>query len=109
MTGMSELHLQFIRERLKRRDKVEVDIKEPKIPYRETIQATAEGSYRHKKQSGGRGQFGEVHIRLYPLPEATRSEEFATKARFPSDAGIPLRRGAQFPVGRFDRRRHDSQ
>ncbi len=84
MTGMSELHLQILRERLKRRDKVEVDIKEPKIPYRETIQANAEGSYRHKKQSGGRGQFGEVHIRVYPLPEGTKIEDYATKARFPS-------------------------
>jgi elongation factor G len=83
MTGMSELHLNVVRERLKRRDKVEVETKEPKIPYRETIQATAEGSYRHKKQSGGRGQFGEVHIRLHPFPIGTDPEEFATKERFP--------------------------
>jgi len=84
MTGMSELHLQLVQEKLKRRDKVEVDTKEPKIPYRETIQAQAEGSYRHKKQSGGRGQFGEVHIRMYPFPQGTDPEEFCTKVRFPS-------------------------
>ena len=84
MTGMSELHLKIIQERLKRRDKLEVDTKDPKIPFRETIMHKAEGSYRHKKQSGGRGQFGEVHIRVYPLPEGTKPELFCTKDRFPS-------------------------
>ncbi len=83
INGMSELHLQITREKLKRRDKVEIDVHEPKIPYLETIQTPAEGSYRHKKQSGGRGQFGEVHIRMFPLPDGMNPETFCTKERFP--------------------------
>ncbi len=83
ITGMSELHLMVIRERLAHRDKLEVDTKEPKIPFRETIQIKAEGMYRHRKQSGGRGQFGEVHVRMFPLARGTVIEEYATKANFP--------------------------
>ncbi len=84
ITGMSEFHLKLILERLHYRDKLDVDTKDPKIPFRETIQADGEGSYRHKKQSGGRGQFGEVHIRMFPFPAGTDPAEYATKARFPS-------------------------
>jgi elongation factor G len=51
-----------------RRDKLDVDTKQPKIPFRETIQANAEGELPPQEAVGGRGQFGEVHIRMYPFP-----------------------------------------
>jgi len=80
--GMSELHLQIVLERLLKRDKVEVVTHQPKIPYRETVNGEAEGSYRHKKQSGGSGQFGEVHFRISSCPHDINPEEYFTKDRF---------------------------
>ncbi len=64
--GMGDIHLEVMMERLKSKFGVEVGLSTPKVAYKETIKAKAEGSYRHKKQSGGAGQFAEVHCRLAP-------------------------------------------
>jgi elongation factor G len=80
--GMSELHLQLVVDRILKRDKVGVNTKIPKIPYRETCSGSAEGSYRHKKQSGGSGQFAEVHFKIESLPKDIDPEEYFTKQRF---------------------------
>ncbi|QDV18021.1 Elongation factor G [Gimesia panareensis] len=82
MQGMSELHLKIMEEKLLHRDKVEVITHQPKVPYRETIMGTAEGSYRHKKQSGGAGQFAEVHLRVSPMPAEVDPEAYFTKENF---------------------------
>jgi elongation factor G len=66
--GLGELHLRMLLERLREVYKFDVDTAPPRIAYRETVTAPAEGHHRHKKQSGGAGQFGEVFLRIEPLP-----------------------------------------
>jgi elongation factor G len=87
VSGVSQLHLDVVRERLKHRFDVDLVTKDPKVPYRETVTATGAGDHKHKKQTGGRGQFAEVHLRVYPLSREITTqqhleEQFANKGTF---------------------------
>jgi elongation factor G len=78
LAGSGQPHIESIVHRLRRRYHTEVTLKAPKVPYRETIQASASAQGRHKKQSGGHGQYGDCWVRLEPLPLG-RGFEFANE------------------------------
>jgi elongation factor G len=72
--GQGELHLEVMVDRLKKRFGVETELEKPRIPYRETIKGKAEAQGKYKRQSGGRGQYGDVWLRLEPLPRGAGFE-----------------------------------
>ena len=75
VSGQGEFHLRTLKWRIENNDKINIEFHEPRIPYRETITKVARADYRHKKQSGGAGQFGEVHLIIEPYYEGMPAPE----------------------------------
>ena len=79
LKGLGDVHIDVAVNLMKSQTNVSVDLSTPKVPYRETVTALGDGHYRHKKQSGGRGQFGEVYLRVFPRREGEEGDWFVDK------------------------------
>ena len=96
MSGMGELHLDILIDRMKREFKVEANVGEPQVAFRETIRGTAEAQGKHAKQSGGRGQYGDVWVRFEPLVESEEVFEFVDEIKggvVPQEYRKPVEKG----------------